>query len=142
MSRMRTPAFGLQSSLFTLARLGLIIGGALLAFGPGSAQSQTVSLDSLAAQGATIGRDASTGQVSFIGTANADARLAPAAVPGDGPAPNARALLDQFGPLFGIATASRDMQVLRVRKGSVGSATRFQQTYGGIPVFSGNIVVN
>ena len=116
------------------------LAGWLLAAAILPAWSQPVDLDALTARGHVVSRDKSKGRVAFVGTSRADARLAPPAVPGN-PGANARAHLDRFAGEFGLADPT-EMKLSRVRKGSVGSAARFEQVKGGVPVFASHIVVN
>ncbi|MFW6098287.1 MAG: hypothetical protein ACOC9Z_09420, partial [Chloroflexota bacterium] len=84
-----------------------------------------------------------TGLVRFMGTTK-DAAIAQSAPAGRNLAPDAaaRTFLDRYGPLFGITDPDRQLSVMSERALDDGrSVLRYQQTYEGIPVLAGELMV-
>ena len=88
--------------------------------------------------------NAETGKVSFIGPENGRVLSASQALgtflrPQD----PGKALAKRFGPEFGLQNAERDLSEMKSRRGPDGRLTvRYQQTYQGIPVLGGELIVN
>jgi Zn-dependent metalloprotease len=90
-----------------------------------------------------ITTNAKTGRVSYIGADPAHAIRQPAGLSGK-PTPEkaARGFLSVYGPLFGLKDQAQELQVMRTKQADRGrSFVRFQQYYGGIPVFGGETIV-
>lgn len=84
-----------------------------------------------------------TGLVRFMGTTK-DAAIAQSAPAARNLAPDAaaRTFLDRYGPLFGITDPDRQLSVMTERALDDGrSVIRYQQTYEGIPVLAGELMV-
>ena len=85
-----------------------------------------------------------TGKVSFI--SSEDGQALPAAdVLGDARPPQdpAMALATRFGPEFGLKDVQRDLQELTSDRAEDGRLTvRYRQSYQGIPVIAGELIVN
>ena len=96
-------------------------------------------------QGVLISRHALTGMVSYMG-APASGRAIREATAFDKNATAedvARSFLSAQGSQFGIANARTDLKVLRETKADNGNNTvRFQQTYQGIPVLAGEMIIH
>jgi Zn-dependent metalloprotease len=90
--------------------------------------------------------NAQTGKVSLLGPETG--RLVPAAKalglsPSFRPADPAMALAKRFGPEFGLRNAERDLKVIKNKRQADGRTTvRYQQSYRGIPVMGGELMVN
>ena len=90
---------------------------------------------------------AETGQATFI-TANPSADLVP--LPGmsnpsvgGSSADKAQVLLNSYAPLFGINNPTQDLQLQYELQPDAGTITRrYQQTYNGVPVLAGELIVN
>src|SRR5918993_3302284 len=88
--------------------------------------------------------NAQTGKVSFLGPERG--RVLPAA-DALGKAIHlqdpAMALAKRFGPEFGLTSPERDLKEMKINRPGNGRLTvRYQQTYEGIPVLGGELVVN
>ncbi len=93
-----------------------------------------------------ISYHAQTGKVRFIGTT--PQQPIRQSVPLQGLMPDAttltaaRTFLTTYGPLFGLEDPYRDLRVMRLQQADRGrSFVRFQQTYQGIPVVGGELIV-
>ena len=96
-------------------------------------------------QGVLISRHALTGMVSFMGApASGRAIREATALDKNATAEDvARSFLSAQGSQFGIANARTDLKVLRETKADNGNNTvRFQQTYQGIPVLAGEMIIH
>jgi bacillolysin len=84
------------------------------------------------------------GQAAFV-SANTSA---PLALPNPGTstlssADKAQALLNSYAPLFGVSNPAQDLQLKYELLPDAGTVTRrYQQTYNGVPVFGGELIVN
>src|SRR5215475_11782603 len=94
--------------------------------------------------GVKRGVNAETGKVSFIGPENGRVLSASQALgtflrPQD----PGKALAKKYGPEFGLQNAERDLSEMKSKRGKDGRLTvRYQQTYQGIPVLAGELIVN
>lgn len=86
---------------------------------------------------------AATGKINFVGTEAGQAIPNPSALSADATAEQAaRGYLSVCGSLFGIRDAQNELTLLRQKSTEIGgAAVRFQQTYQGIPVLGGEIIV-
>jgi fungalysin/thermolysin propeptide len=107
-------------------------------------------LPSVSAQGNSDGIkrqvNAQTGKVNFIGPESGRSLSASRAL-GIGaairPQNPAMALAQRFGSEFGLKNPERDLKEMKNNRGEDGRLTaRYQQTYQGIPVMSGELIVN
>jgi bacillolysin len=91
----------------------------------------------------TIAYHPLTGMVRFMGAQSGSPILEATALASKGTPENAaRSFLKISGNKFGIADASEDLRVLRkTQTGSDTSTVRFQQSYQGIPVLAGELIV-
>jgi bacillolysin len=91
---------------------------------------------------AQIACHAETGRVRFIGMAS-DQPIK-VSVAGTAPAEDvARGFLDRHGSLFGVSDEATELRTTRTEAADHGGkAVRFQQVYRGVPVLSGELVVN
>ncbi len=91
---------------------------------------------------AETGYNPETGNVAFIGSESAFP------IPGDPtvsgtPEENAQTLLDAYAPEFGLQEPAQDLlPVSEQTIESGGEVRHYQQTYQGIPVFAGEIILN
>ena len=93
-----------------------------------------------------ISYHAETGKVRFIGAPPQQPirqEVAAQGLPPDVATVHAaRAFLRTYGPLFGLEDPYRDLQVMRLQQADGGrSFVRFRQTYQGIPVVGGELIV-
>ncbi len=114
--------------------------------GQAAAQSLLVQLQEGAQGEIRISYHAETGKVRFIGTT--PQQPIRQSVPLQGLMPDAttltaaRTFLTTYGPLFGLEDPYRDLRVMRIQQADQGrSFVRFQQTYQGIPVVGGELIV-
>ncbi len=85
-----------------------------------------------------------TGQVTFVSADAASA--APLPLPGGAIVPSAQAaqnILNTYAPMFGISNPAQDLQLKYEIQPDTNTITRrYQQTYNGVPVFGGEVIVN
>src|SRR6476661_10516644 len=108
------------------------------------------ALPSASAQGKSDGLkrqvNAQSGKVSFIGPESG--RSLPASkVLGTGaairPQDPAMALAKRFGPEFGLKNPGRDLKEMKKNHSGEGRITaRYQQSYQGVPVLGGELIIN
>lgn len=84
-----------------------------------------------------------TGKMNFVGSEAGQFIANPAALPADASAEQvARGYLSVCGSLFGLKDANNELMLKREKATEIGgAAVRFQQTYQGIPVLGGEIIV-
>jgi len=96
-------------------------------------------------QDVTIAYHALTGMVSFMGATNTARPIweATAADKNSTSEEVARSFLAAYGSGFGITDASNTLKTLRTTQTENGNSTvRFQQTYQGIPILAGEMIVH
>ncbi len=88
--------------------------------------------------------NAQSGRVSFIGPESGGALPASEALGAfSQPQDPALALAKRFAPEFGLQNPERDLTELKTHRADDGRVTaRYQQTYQGIPVMGGELIVN
>ena len=90
--------------------------------------------------------NAQTGRVSFLGPDPASGQVLPAAdALGKSTQPQdpAMALAKRFGPEFGLQDPEQELAEIKTSRAENGRITaRYQQTYQGIPVMGGELIVN
>ena len=107
----------------------------------------SISLPSVSAQGGDgLKREVNpqTGKVSFLGPESGRSLLASRAL-GTFIRPQnpAMALVQRFGPEFGLRNPERDLTEMKTNRPDEGRVTvRYQQNYEGVPVMGGELVVN
>ena len=132
-----------SAALVTVSMLAILVG----AIGaPVSAQSRSGPDQELLGRlsGRTrVSRNAETGHVGYLGgtarrpVATSAALGSPATARGA-----ARAFVGQYGQLFGVTNPARELDVAGVaRSGRGRTFVRYQQTYRGIPVIAGELIV-
>ena len=110
---------------------------------PLSDQALVDQLKQLTQGAVRISHHAETGKVRFIG-ASAERSVAQPSVLGLAASPEdaARGFLAVYGNLFGLDDAYRDLTVMKERSLADGrNFVRFQQTYQGIPIIGGEVIV-
>ncbi len=103
-----------------------------------------------AAQGAAQGagpvrtqHHSSTGKLSFVGAPAGQPIVIPGAqAPGLAQKDRALAMLAPYAADFGLKQADKELKVKQTQAAPGRQITRFQQTYQGIPVMAGELVVN
>jgi hypothetical protein len=92
--------------------------------------------------GSRLGYNSVTGRLNFVG---GDA-AAPLARAGEMSAMGVRSAADgvlaQYAPQFGVQNPAKDLRLARTTQDNHGSAMRYQQTYQGIPILGGELIVN
>ena len=90
-----------------------------------------------------ISRHSETGKVRFLAAESGQSVTQPVVAQGEVTADGvARAFLSEYGSLFGIADARSDLLLISERTLDDGrSVVRYQQTYQGIPVLAGELMV-
>jgi Zn-dependent metalloprotease len=87
-----------------------------------------------------------TGKVSFLGPENGTSLSASQALGAASPArpgDPARALARRFGLEFGLKSPDRDLSPMKTHRAENGRImARYQQTYQGVPVIGGELIVN
>ncbi|MGD8634421.1 MAG: hypothetical protein PVF85_12675, partial [Anaerolineales bacterium] len=85
-----------------------------------------------------------TGRVNFIGASpRQPLSIAAAQEPGMRASDRAMAYLQHYGPEFGLQNAEGDLSQLKVRaRRGGGEMRRYQQTYEGVPVIAGELIIN
>ena len=85
-----------------------------------------------------------TGKLRFLGADPATPISLPAAMlAGLTPEDRGRAILQVYGPDFGLREPSAELRLLRETPwGERGGSVRYQQTYRGVPVLAGELIVN
>jgi Zn-dependent metalloprotease len=92
---------------------------------------------------AQIAYHAETGQVRFIGMTTNQPIERSSGLARSAPADTvARGFLDQYGSLFGLSDEATELRTTDEVADEGGRAVRFQQVYRGVPVLSGELVVN
>jgi bacillolysin len=93
---------------------------------------------------AEIAYHSETGKVRFIGMANDQPIAAASTVASSAPPEElARGFLARYGSLFGLTDQARELRATAAQAGDGGGKTvRFQQLHRGVPVLSGELVVN
>ena len=88
--------------------------------------------------------NAQTGKVSFLGPQNGQVLPALAALgKSTRPQDPAMELAKRFGPEFGLQDPEQELAALKASRAENGRITaRYQQTYQGIPVMGGELIVN
>ena len=142
--RGRSPFISLLALAAVAAgSLGVSAAPAQLAAAPGS-PSPAALLQRLAQKPAVrIERHAETGLVRFVSAPAADPiRHAPTLAADASPVAAARSFMAEYGALFGISDASRELTVTAQDATPVGrSFVRFQQVYAGVPVIAGEVII-
>lgn len=83
-----------------------------------------------------------TGKLRFFGTDAQHSVARPAAVATTATAEDAaRAFLAMYGPLFGVRDQAQELAVESKAVVGTNEFIKFQQTYGGVPVLGGELVV-
>jgi Zn-dependent metalloprotease len=149
MSRLRSA---LSTVLFLVASLALLPPAGLIARGdstpavlptPPQPADLIASLRAQAGDALRIAYHAETGKVRFIGTDNDHPLRQPAALaPGATSEQAARQFLGAYGSLFGLSDQAQELKVMRAEVEKGAAFVRFQQTYQGIPVLGGELIVN
>ena len=112
--------------------------------GPPTDTDLIAQIDSATDGTAQVAYHAETGQVRFIGTAGDQPIERTSGLAGSAPAEDvARGFLDHYGSLFGLRDEATELQTTGSPVAAEGGkSVRFQQVYHGIPVLSGELVVN
>lgn len=87
--------------------------------------------------GGTRAINAQTGALNFLGfgSRGADVSIANASA--------AQSAIQPYAAQFGLSNAAQDLRLLNSANGQTGSTSyRFQQTYQGVPVIAGELIVN
>ncbi len=144
------PLLRIRSALIALCLSGLALASPLMphpfvsASSPNyspAAQERERCLDN---GNAITARHAQTGQIRFVARAAAGALPQPRALESNASAQSAaRNYLSVCGSLFGLNNADTELTLLRETAQDDGmTMVRFQQTYRGIPVMSGELIAN
>lgn len=92
---------------------------------------------------ATVAEHSQTGAVRFVGTEAGQTLWAPKAENAGSPELAAGGYLAVCGSMFGLENAARDLTIERAVTDPDGrSMVRYQQTYNGVPVLAGELIVN
>jgi bacillolysin len=112
--------------------------------GPPTKPDPIAEIDAETGGTAQIAFHAETRRVRFLGMAT-DQPIEPASgLDRTAPAEDvARGFLDRYGSLFGLRDEATELRTIRSEPADHGGTTvRFQQVYQGVPVMSGELVVN
>jgi bacillolysin len=91
----------------------------------------------------TIAYHAETGLASFISADTASAAPLPLPNAALSSADQAQTLLNRYAPLFGVSNPAQDLQLKSELQPDAATITRrYQQTFQGVPVFGGELIVN
>jgi len=126
--------------LATLSLLGIIILGSTF---PSPGMQAYAAPDP--PEGLRIGIHDQTGKATFIGAnPNTPFKLQSAAVEGLLAEDRSMQYLDYFSDLLGLSSPSKELMVKRqsALQSSGGDSVRYQQTYQGIPILAGELIVN
>ena len=136
------------SILIALMMLFVFQGSSIVAAenSPREAKSDVKDLqksDQCLGAGSVTARHTLTGNVRFVGTKPGNPIQQPVqSLRSASPEEAARGYLSKCGSLFGISDQSAELVVKRQKKTQNGrSVIRFQQTYQGVPVIGGELVV-
>jgi len=114
----------------------------LAAPGPAAAPSDAAPTPPPPPAGARLGYNSVTGRLNFVG---GDA-MAPLARAGELSAMGVRdaadGVLAQYAPQFGVQDPTKDLRLARTAQDEHGTVMRYQQTYQGIPILGGELIVN
>ncbi len=144
---MNTARTGVVKFLLVIALLGVaLVPVARLVNaepGPGTGVDKTALVAGLKAQGARLGYHRQTGLVNFIGARSQSPVYLSTVSPALTAADNAQAVMQVYGPLFGIHDSANELAVKKQGAYADGrSMVRYQQRYQGIPVIGGELIVN
>lgn len=124
--------------------LALAVAGCL--FAGLASQAFAITADAvqrLQEQGARTSLHPQTGKLSFLGSSAGKPLALPGASADAEPAGAAMSALQAYGPMFGLRDPAAELQLKRQEKHPDGRATlRYRQTYQGLPVIGGELVVN
>jgi Zn-dependent metalloprotease len=126
--------------LATLSLLGIIVLGSTF---PSPGMQADAAPDP--PDGLRIGIHDQTGKATFIGAnPNTPFKLQSAAVEGLLAEDRSMQYLDYFSDLLGLSSPQKELLVTRqsTLKSSRGDSVRYQQTYQGIPILAGELIVN
>ncbi len=100
--------------------------------------------NALAGAGVFSSYHAETGRLRFLGSSARKPIARPTGISASSsPAAAARAFLAEQGGAFGIRNQAQELEVESAREGRAGNSfVRFQQTFEGVPVVGGELVVN
>ena len=89
------------------------------------------------------GYNSNTGKLSFVGTdPNAPIAVADALALPAGSAVGGLALIAPYAQEFGLKDPSQELNLEKAQSDGKLSTTRYQQTYQGIPIMAGELIVN
>jgi Zn-dependent metalloprotease len=139
----------MRPATFRLALTACLLLAALISLGRGISAQPTAPPDLVASLSAQAGGQVrvayhrETGKVRFLGTEVGRPVPRPAGLSaGATPEHAARQFLSDYGALFGLADQAQELAVKRDRAADRGRAfVRFQQVHQGVPVFSGELIV-
>ena len=127
-------------------RLAQIVLSIIMILSMGLSLTQPKSASAQGNDGIKRQFNAQTGKVSFIGPESGRSLSAEKALgisPSARPADPAMALAKRFGPDFGLKDPERDLSAIKTDRPGAGRVTvRYQQNHQGIPVLSGELIVN
>lgn len=94
-------------------------------------------------EGIRYGYNEATGKLSFVGAdPAAPIKVTDAPMVGANPSGAGLAFIAPYAQAFGLKDPARDLQMLGTEQVGRRSVLRYQQTYQGIPVMAGEMVVN
>ena len=123
---------------------GLVTAGVMLVFLSASSPLATAAGNEPQQGEERKGVHPETGRLSFLGGDPQRPLKMPAAVAGGvGAEERARAALEEYAPSFGVSQPRRDLKILAAMNAGNGrKSVRFRQTYQGVPILGGELVVN
>ena len=130
---------------FAQTIFSVLMGLALLAaaFQPASVQAAPLPLTAAQGDGTRTSRHPQTGMLTFLGAdPSAPIRLDAAMEEGLSPQARGFAILDQYGPEFGIQNPSEELTLMSAHETDGRGAVRYQQVYQDVPVMGGELIVN
>ena len=124
----------LQAIITIIAIFGLLLG---------AASSFTAQAAPAGGNGVRIATSPVTGKVTFVGASPSEPLAVSGAVGAGIDAPvRASSILSVYAPQFGIANAREDLALVRTKRLDDGrTVMRYQQTYQGVPVLAGDLVL-
>lgn len=110
---------------------------------PTSALSTAPDAACIANGSASLSENAQTGLVRFVGTEAGQSLRPTEAANAGSPEQAAAGYMAACSSIFGVQDAARDLTVERAVTDTEGRSTvRYQQTYNGVPVLAGELIVN
>jgi bacillolysin len=111
--------------------------------GGNSTSSSSSQIASLKSQGARVAVHRRTGMVSFIGVDPRAPIPSPSVGKGLIAEDAAMAVVQAYGPLFGLREPSKELRIMKKSILENGrSMVRYQQHHQGVPIIAGEIIVN